>query len=157
MAENPLPSRWPEEDGKVDGERFDALLREVASPTSRRRIVGGVLGGVAALIAGTAVIKAKPGKGKGKGKGRTKLSYCHQTGNGSYRFVTVGAPSAHSKHEGDILCTPSAECLVATGCDDATATCTFETAPEGTPCDIDPLVEEACDADGACVPVVVTP
>jgi hypothetical protein len=155
MAENVSSPRRPEEDLKVNGERFDTLLREVATPTSRRRIVGGVLGGIAALVAGTAVIKAKPGKGKGKG--RTKLSYCHQTGNGSYRFVTVGAPSAHSKHEGDIPCTPSAECLVATGCDDATATCTFETAPEGTPCDIDPFVEEACDADGACVPVVVTP
>jgi hypothetical protein len=147
MVNNPSSSRQPEEEVKVDGERFDALLREVASPTSRRRIVGGVLGGVAALVAGTAVIKAKPGKGQ------TKLSYCHQTGNGSYRFVRVGAPSAHSKHTGDIACTPGVCQVAATGCDKTTGACIFESAPEGTPCDVDPLVEEECDATGACVPV----
>jgi len=134
----------------MEGKHFDQLIKRLGAGSSRRRMLGGVIGATAAVLAGAAVLEAKPGKGKGKGK--TKLSYCHQTGNGSYRFVTVGAPSGHRKHAGDILCTP-AVCQVATGCDQTTATCTFGPAADGTPCDVDPLVEEACAA-GACVAVV---
>jgi hypothetical protein len=143
----------------MDGKQFDQVIKRLGAGATRRRMLGGVIGTSAALLAGATVLEAKRGgqgrgRGRGRGKGTTKLSYCHQNGNGSYRFVTVGAPSAHSRHEGDIPCTPTAECQVATGCDETTGTCTFETAPEGTPCDVDPTIEEACDADGACVPVV---
>jgi len=135
----------------MEGKNFDQLIKRLGTGTARRRVLGGMIGVTAALVTGAAVLEAKPGKGKGKGQ--QKLSYCHQTGNGSYRFVTVGAPSGHSKHAGDILCTPGV-CQVATGCDETTGACTFGLAPEGTSCDIDPAVEETCDASGACVPVV---
>lgn len=136
----------------MEGKNFDQLIKRLGTGTARRRVLGGMIGVTAALVTGAAVLEAKPGKGKHKGQ--PKVSYCHQTGNGSYRFVTVGAPSGHSKHEGDILCTPPAPCQVATGCDATTGACTFGPAKEGTPCDIDPAIEEECNALGECVAVV---
>jgi hypothetical protein len=171
MADSPSSPRQPEEEIKVDGERFDALLREVASPTSRRRIVGGVLGGVAALVAGTAVIKAKPGNGKGGGQ--TKVEICHHSNGhgGKYKKLRLGAPGAENhlaNHDEDGLfggccpgdtCEPSGPCVTAecTGTENpTTGTTTFACAEtpvlDGTPCDVDPAVEEECVA-GACVPV----
>jgi hypothetical protein len=153
MVDNPSSSRWPEEEVKVDGERFDALLREVATPSSRRRIVGGVLGGVAALVAGTAVIKAVPGKGKGKGQ--NKVQICHKpdatTGEGQVITVAEPAVKAHQKH-GDALCpvdecksnAKKGSCTVTAG----VATCDF-TPRTGEPCADG---TGTCDASGACIP-----
>jgi hypothetical protein len=158
----------------VDGERFDALLREVASPTSRRRIVGGVLGGVAALVAGTAVIKAKPKPGGGGGK--TKKSVCHFSNGkgGKYKKLTLGGPGADNhvlKHPNDgyfaeeggccpgDTCEPSGPCVTAecAGTEDPTTeTTTFACAetpvPAGTLCEVTPGVAGTCDAFGACIP-----
>jgi len=137
---------------EMEGKHFDELTKHLGTGTARRRVLGGMIGVTAALLTGAAVLEAKPKPGKGKGQ--TKLSYCHQTGNGSYRFVTVGAPSAHgSKHVGDVPCAPAA-CQVATGCDQTTGVCIFGPAAEGTPC-VDTLDDAGtCDAAGTCVPTV---
>jgi hypothetical protein len=137
----------------MEGKHFDQLIKRLGAGTARRRVLGGVIGVTAALLTGAAVLEAKPGKGKAKGK--PKVSYCHQTGNGTYRFVTVGAPSGHSKHEGDIPCTPPAECQVATGCDETNGTCTFGPAPVGTRCEVSPGVPGTCDENGGCAAVPV--
>jgi hypothetical protein len=136
----------------MEGKHFDQVIKRMGTGVGRRHVLGGVIGATAALLTGSAAIKAKKG-GNGKGKGKPKVSYCHQTGNGSYRFVTVGAPSGHSKHEGDILCTPPAACQVATGCSDdpLAPACTFEQAEEGTEC-VDALgAKGTCDDAGTCV------
>jgi len=132
----------------MEGKQFDQVIKRLGTSTARRRVLGGMVGVTAALLTRATVLEAKPGKGKGKGQ--TKLSYCHQTGNGSYRFVKVGAPSGHSKHEGDILCTPAACQGAATGCDRTTGACTFATAAEGTACEVTPGVPGTCVA-GACI------
>src|SRR3954465_9488698 len=99
----------------MEGKHFDELTKHLGTGTPRRQVLGGMIGATAALLTGATVLEAKHGKGKGKGKGRTKVAYCPQTGNGSYRFVAVGAPSGHSKHKGDVPCAPAAG-QVATGC-----------------------------------------
>jgi hypothetical protein len=163
MVDNPSSSRQPEEEVKVDGERFDALLREVTSPTSRRRIVGGVLGGVAALVAGTAVIKAVPGKGKGKGQNKVQICHFQGTKNGvpKYKVLKLGAPGAENhlaNHEED---TPFVDCCPGDVCEAAecfTASCvegTCTSTPEAvnTPCVTDTGAPGVCDGAGICNPV----
>jgi hypothetical protein len=170
MAANPSPSKRPEEVVNVDGERFDAVLREVASPTSRRRIVGGVLGGVAALVAGTAVVKARPKPGGGKGK--TKKAVCHFSNGhgGKYKKLTLGGPGAdnhvaHHPNDGYFAekggccpgdtCTPSGQCVTAAcaGTEDTTGATTFACAETdalaGTECTIG-TVTGACNGTGLC-------
>jgi hypothetical protein len=151
----------------VNGERFDTVLREVATLTSRRRVVGGVLGGVAALVAGTAVITAKPGNGKAKGK--TKVQICHYQGTkadgtAKYKTLKLGAPGAenHLKHHeedapfvdccpGD-TCPSKGECFTTVGCD-TTGTCAY-TVNEDAPCTIGGVVGAGtCAAvTGECIP-----
>ena len=151
----------------MDGERFDAVLREVATSASRRRIVGGVLGGVAALVAGTAVIKAQPGGGKGKAKGKTKVTICHRQGTNEdgtpkYKALRLGAPGAenHLKHHeedapfvdccpGD-TCPSKGECFTTVGCD-TTGTCDY-TVNEGAPCTIGGFPGTCAAVTGECIP-----
>jgi hypothetical protein len=147
----------------VDGERFDTLVREVATPTSRRRIVGGVLGGVAALVAGTAVIKATPGKGKGKGQTKTQICHYQGTHNGTpkYKVLKLGAPGAanHLKHHdldapyvdccpGD-TCASKGECFTTVGCD-TTGACAYA-VNEGALCTSGGVVGAGtCNSSGLC-------
>jgi hypothetical protein len=157
----------------VDGERFDAVLREVANPTSRRRVVGGVLGGVAALVAGTAVIKAEPGGGKGKGKGKTKVAICHFSNGkgGKYKKLTLGGPGADNhvaNHPNDgyfgevagccpgDTCTPQGQCYTAACTKDTTTrtfSCVSTPAAIGTDCTINNEPGE-CNGTGLCCDLV---
>lgn len=168
MADNPSSPQRPEEGVNVDGERFDALLREVATPMSRRRIVGGVLGGGVALVTGTAAIKAKPGNGKAKGK--TKAQICHYQGTNDdgvtpkYKVLKLGAPGAQNhlkNHENDApyvdccpgdTCLSKGECFTTVGCD-ATGACAY-TVNEGALCTIGGVPDAGtCAAiTGECVP-----
>ena len=148
----------------MDGERFDAVLREVATPTSRRRIVGGVLGGVAALVASTSVIRAKPGGGTGGGK--TKTSICHFSNGhgGKYKVLKLGAPGAANhleNHENDApyidccpgdTCPSKGACFTTVGCD-VTGTCDY-TVNVSALCPIGGVAGAGtCAAvTGACIP-----
>jgi hypothetical protein len=110
----------------MENQRFDAIVRRLTSTTSRRRALVGGLAGAMAALTGTAfsgdVADAKKGgngksKGhqKGKQKAKGKTSFCHQTGNGSFTFITVSqsARKAHLGH-GDVECTPD-PCRTYTG------------------------------------------
>jgi hypothetical protein len=149
----------------MDETRFDALAQELASGASRRRMLGGLVGGAAALLTGASLLEAKKGgKGKGKGngngkgkgngngngKGRTKVQICHLTDEGTYTLIRVGSPAVkgHSKH-GDTVCAAGpCQAESATGCSE-TGDCTFASANEGGECLTETGETGACVA-GAC-------
>jgi hypothetical protein len=160
------------EESSVDSKRFDAFVQEVSAAATRRRMLGGILGGAALLTGAVAGggdglakrgkskgKKKKRGKGKnsgngngngnGKGKGRTKVFICHKG-----KVLHVASPSlkGHLGH-GDFECGEAPECQTGspTGCDQETETCTFEPVDEGTPCTTDDGAEGTCDAAGVCV------
>ena len=57
----------------MDKVTIDRIIRRLAADSSRRGVVGSVLGGVAALLTGAAILEAEPGSnGKSAGKGRGK-------------------------------------------------------------------------------------
>jgi hypothetical protein len=51
----------------MERKHFDQVIKRLGTGSSRRGVVGGVIGATAALLAGATVLEAKPGKGKGKG------------------------------------------------------------------------------------------
>ena len=154
----------------MDDKRFDTFAQALAADGSRRRVLGILAGGVAAL-AGAATLEAKRGgngKGKAKGRGRgnggngngnsggqggaeEKVTLCHRNkGKKRFNLITVGAAAvpAHERH-GDVVCTTEDVCSVATGCD-AEGLCVFTEAEAGTPCELDGVAGE-CDNGGNCV------
>jgi hypothetical protein len=164
----------------MDETRFDEISKHVGTDASRRRLLGGLIGAVAALLGGATALEAKrngKGRGKGKGNGRgrgkghgrgrgrgnnghngngrgqgtEKIQVCHRDEDeGAFNLITVGAP-ARGAHEGhDDVVCELEPCVVATGCNDD-GTCITEQAPEGTECEIDDQ-DGTCDAAGACVP-----
>jgi len=149
----------------MNANRFDTITQGLTSGTSRRQLVGGLLGGAVALLTGASVLEAKKGgngkgrgKGKGKnkgnnGKGQPKLQFCHRGGEeGEHTLISVGAPAAkaHEKH-GDTPCAPG-DCQTgaATGCAED-GSCTFALAAEGTPCEFEGG-SGICSAAGVCGP-----
>ena len=95
----------------MESHAFDRITRRVTTGTSRRSVVGGVLGGLAALVTGPAVLEAKQGgNGKGKALGRTKVWLCHKpdptTGVGTIVQVAARARKGHLKHD-DVECPPN--------------------------------------------------
>lgn len=141
----------------MDGQGFDRIVRGLTSAGSRRQIVGGVLGGAAALLGGAAALEAKRGgngksRGKAKGRGQTKLTFCHSGNDRKYTPITVGSPAQKAHHEkhGDELCELD-ECRVAViGCTDEGA-CEYEAAPAETACTTDEGAAGFCDGAGNCV------
>ena len=141
----------------MDGQGFDRIVRGLTSAGSRRQIVGGVLGGAAALLGGAAALEAKRGgngksRGKAKGRGQTKLTFCHSGNDRKYTPITVASPAqkAHHDKHGDELCTLD-ECNVAvTGCSDEGA-CEYEAASAETECTTEDGVAGFCDGAGTCV------
>jgi hypothetical protein len=103
----------------MDGERFDTIAKGLATGSSRRRVIGGVLGSTVALLAGRTTLAAKGKKGKkaksrkakvraqseNQGKGQEKVTLCHwDEDTQRYEVKTVGAPGADAhfrKHKKD--------------------------------------------------------
>src|SRR5215216_4640272 len=101
----------------MDSKQFDELVARLASASSRRSAVKGVIGGALASAGVTSVASAKKDKSKGKGKkkgksqsksngdsnghgyGLSKVTICHKG-----RTIEVAEPavSAHLEH-GDTL------------------------------------------------------
>jgi len=159
---------------------FDTITQALATDGSRRRILGALVGGVAAL-AGAAALEARRGGngkargrgrgggrnsggtgnggngGNGQGRGRTKVFVCHRNGNDEFRLIRVGAPAvpAHERH-GDVVC-EDLDCQTVTGCEvdeeSGEAACTFEAdaAAEGDACIAEDGETGTCDAEGTCV------
>lgn len=71
--------------------------------TSRRRVLGGLMGVAVAGVGGGIAEAAKGGNGKGQKKGNTKVTLCHNPGTPQQQTLVVGAPAskAHFAH-GDI-------------------------------------------------------
>jgi hypothetical protein len=65
----------------MDDRKFDTITQALATDGSRRRVLGALVGGVAAL-AGVATLEAKRG-GKGKARGRGKGGGRGNGGNGN--------------------------------------------------------------------------
>lgn len=117
----------------MDGERFDTIAKGLATGSSRRRLIGGLIGGAAAALAGTTTLAAKRKKGKGRkakvraqsggeGKGQDKRSVCHWDEDAqAYTLVTVGSPGADAhihQHDEDFEFFPGeSECCNASDCE----------------------------------------
>ena len=113
----------------MDGTRFDGMLQGLATGTSRRRVLGALIGTTAGVLVGGGLVAAdkggngksnkggngksnkggngksnKGGNGKGRGRGQTKVGLCHRNGDGSFSYIEVGAPAVkgHSNH-GDVV------------------------------------------------------
>jgi len=93
---------------------FDTLTRGLAADTSRRRVLGSLIGAVT-VLAGGRMAEAKR-RGKGKHKGKPKVTLCH---NG--QTISVGNPAvnthlAHGDYLGPCRNTcPPGTCDVASG------------------------------------------
>src|SRR4051794_40222362 len=74
---------------------FDTLTRELATDTSRRRVLGGLLGAVTALAGG----HLAEARRRGKHKGKPKVTLCH---NGQTIKVGKAAVASHLA-QGDYL------------------------------------------------------
>jgi hypothetical protein len=107
----------------VDDRRFDRWVRGLTEDASRRGLLGGLLGGAAAVVAGAELGEARnghnrnrnnrnKGKRKGKGKGQQKVQICH---NGQTITVARPAARAHLDH-GDTPgpCGTTGNCLPVT-------------------------------------------
>jgi hypothetical protein len=149
----------------MEGNTFDRIIRNLATGSTRRRVLGGVIGSTAAVLAGAAVLEAKPkGKGKRNGKGKKKgqngnngggggagtekVFICHRNnGRKGYTLIEVGAPAvpAHERH-GDTVC-ETRECFVPVGCEDGE--CTYA-VDEGASCDEFAPAAGRCNAEGLC-------
>ena len=92
----------------MDDTRFDERVPTLATGTSRRRVLGGLIGTTAGVLAGGGLVVAKHGKshkgGKGKGQGKTKVTLCHNPGTPEQQTIVVAEPAskAHLAH-GDAL------------------------------------------------------
>jgi hypothetical protein len=104
----------------MDGTRFDATLRDLTTGTSRRRVLGALIGTTAGVLAGSGLVVAdkggngksnkggngksnKGGNGKGRGRGQAKVGLCHRGEDGRFTYIEVVSPAlkGHGKH-GDI-------------------------------------------------------
>lgn len=152
-------SRWTRVVGKqngardMDGSHFDALTRSLGRGTSRRRVIKGMLGGVAGMLAGKMVTSNASAAGR-------ELTICHATGNPESPYETLTIPQREMNQyarQGDFLrveCCADADCSGA-GCWEATCStgyCVQLPTAQGAVCD-DGLVctsEGACDGAGNC-------
>ncbi len=147
----------------MDSARFDEITRNLTAGASRRQLVGGLLGGAAAMLTGAAVLEAKKGgngkgkakgrgKGKGNGNGTTKVQFCHRNKKGQgFNLITVGssAAKAHANKHGDEQCSPPL-CQKAIGCS-ATGACEYGPVTAGTAC-VENAIAGTCNAEGVCIP-----
>ena len=81
----------------MDATQFDTVTKGLTTTPSRRQVVGGMLGGLAATLAGARALEAK--KKKGKKKDKKKVTICH---NGQTITVSQSALNAHLAH-GDLV------------------------------------------------------
>ncbi len=119
----------------MDGERFDRITRSLLAGASRRHLLGGLVGGVGATIAGAELLDAKKsrtGKGKDKDKdkdkgGKRTICHCPPGNPDNCHTITVGTKAAESHlrnhpcdYDGacrdDVVnpCEPQDECLAVT-------------------------------------------
>lgn len=152
----------------MEGMTFDRITKRLGGDASRRRVLGGLIGGAAAVLTGGLALEAKAknnGKGKANGRrknggsgqgggqagGAEKVQICHRNnGRKGYNLITVGAPAAaaHERH-GDEVCAQQA-CAAVTGCDEDGA-CVYEDAAAGTECVTGDNLPGTCDNGGNCV------
>jgi len=143
----------------MDGKNFDELTRKLATGTSRRSVLRGLVGGGAALAA------AKVGSDASAAANRVQI--CHQTGSPSnpYVAITVAAESAelnrHLRH-GDALyggCCNASDCPATSGECGINPTCEVDTSTNTTYCayeqsDAACANSVACDAYDNCCEAV---
>ena len=159
----------------MDGTRFDAVTRGLAAGTSRRRVLGGLLGGIVAVQSGGSAFAVKRGKRRNRGGAATdtyplapgtlaggvfenSIEVCHfDPETGGYEILTVSPISIPDYLSlGDTLyldCCVDAECgslpcFTASGCIEGA--CAYDATP-GATCALTDGTTGACDADGVCV------
>jgi hypothetical protein len=115
----------------MDDVRFDAFTRQFTAPRSRRRVIAGLLGGVALA------------RSVGRGEAAAAVTLCHQPGTPAQRTLSV-APAAVPGHlsHGDYA--NPAGC-----CPGGSDVCLDSTTGAGVCCD---PAAGACTTTGTCCP-----
>jgi hypothetical protein len=167
----------------MDETRFDTMARNLARLSSRRRVLGGVLGTALTLVAGSSAMASRGpmrrSRRRGRGQDETAaasdvlpegvlvggvweetIEMCHYDAEtGGYRIVpvsTVAVPEQLSR--GDTLyidCCVSTDCT-STDCLTATGCVSGACAfdiPTNASCNLGNGVYGICRSDGVCVPV----
>lgn len=166
----------------MDEKRFDTMARSLTRLSSRRRVLGGVLGTTLILVAGPSVIAGRGKIRRGRrsqgqeetaaatdllpegvlagGVWEETIEMCHYDAEtGGYRIVPVSTVAVPEQlNRGDTL---YIDCCVSTDCtstDCLTATgcvsgaCAFD-IPTNAPCNLGNGIYGICRSDGVCVPV----
>ena len=166
----------------MDENRFDTIARGLAQLSSRRRVLGGVLGGTLTLVTGSSAIairgklrRARRGHGQEEtatasdvlpegvlvgGVWEETLEMCHfDPETGGYRIVPVSTVAVPEQlQRGNTL---YIDCCVSTDCSSTecyTATgcvsgaCSYDVALNA-PCNLGNGVYGICRSDAVCVPV----
>ena len=162
----------------MDEMRFDTMARGLARLSSRRRVLGGVLGTMLTLSVGSSAIasrgKLRRARRGGQGQDETAtasdvlpegvlvggvweetLEMCHyDPETGGYRVVPVSTVAVPEQlNRGDTLyidCCVSTDCLTATSC--VSGACAYDVALNAT-CHLGNGVFGICRSDAVCVPV----
>ena len=128
----------------MDPDRFDRIAKSLAAPGSRRRVLGGLLGGALGLL----------------GRGRAAADHgCRHPGAACTRGTQCCSRDCRS---GTCRCTRTSQCprpgpdrpCTVAACDKATGRCGFKNKPRGAPCDdgVACTTGDTCDGQGACRP-----
>ena len=128
----------------MENSRFDDFTRSLGRERSRRSVLRGLAGGLAALIPGGALAGVEM-------TGRS-LVICHATGNPSapYQSVTIQQSDMnfHARH-GDFLrvdCCTDSDCISQgqATCETGYCTGTFTCGATGSPCTLNNFISVCC-------------
>lgn len=141
----------------MDSQTFDRIISHLDTGTPRRRLLAGLLGTSATLLAGVAGSDAKKHKHKGRrrhgpGGGTETVQLCRRNKRRKgFSLIAVGqaAVPAH-RRRGAVICPVPPECFAITGCSaGADDVCVLE-PDEGAPCNDFYPAAGVCNAAGEC-------
>lgn len=137
----------------MESSTFDDLTRALGQGRSRRKVLRGLTGGLAGLLAGGALAR------QGAEAADRSLVICHATGNPNapYQSMTIqqSEMNRHARH-GDFLrvdCCTDSDCASQgkATCETGYCTGTFTCGAPGAPCTISNFTTACCRAEDGSV------
>ena len=138
----------------MEAKRFDRITRSLTTETSRRQVVGRLLGATAAVLGGATLLSSATEAKKGTTHPKPKPTPKPKPKPGSAvcrrdkKHGTFTLSHKHPKAE-DVVCSLG-PCQVATGCE-VTGDCITAQAGTGAKCTTTAGTKGTCDAAGTCI------